>query len=122
ACLYKSTRESNSEALRLFLRAIDLDPEFSSAYGLASTCYNRRRTHGWLIDAPQEFIATERIAVRAIELGKNDPVALAHAGFILCWYDRDLNELAALMDRALQLNQNLVFTFNTAGWIHLFLG
>src|SRR5450759_283723 len=34
ASLHQGTREAISEALRLFYRAIELDPEFSSAYGM----------------------------------------------------------------------------------------
>src|SRR5262249_8198922 len=32
-------REANQEALRLTYRAIELDPNYSSAYGLAAHCY-----------------------------------------------------------------------------------
>jgi adenylate cyclase len=43
ASFYRSqtmtNREANEEALRLAHKAIELDPEFSSAYGLATMCY-----------------------------------------------------------------------------------
>ncbi len=32
-------RETNDEALRFFYKAIELDPDFASAYGTAATCY-----------------------------------------------------------------------------------
>src|SRR5712671_301380 len=32
-------RQAHEEALRLFRRAIDLDPDFASAYGRAASCY-----------------------------------------------------------------------------------
>ena len=44
------TREANDEALPLFYKAIELDPNFAAAYGLAARCYGRRKTAGWVID------------------------------------------------------------------------
>ena len=45
---HKGGREDISEALRLFLKAIELDDNFSSAYGMAAWCYVRRKVNGWL--------------------------------------------------------------------------
>lgn len=42
ASFYRYTKEANREALRLFGRAIDLDPDFAAAYGMAASCYNHR--------------------------------------------------------------------------------
>jgi TolB-like protein len=39
ASLHLRTRESNTEALRLFNRAIEIDSDFSSAYGMAAWSY-----------------------------------------------------------------------------------
>ncbi len=36
ASFYQRTKEANSEALRLFYKAIELDPDFASAYGMAA--------------------------------------------------------------------------------------
>ena len=38
------------EALRLFYRAIELDPDFAPAYGMAAWCYGRRKANGWMAD------------------------------------------------------------------------
>ena len=50
------TREANSEALRLYCKAIELDPDFASAYGRAAFCYVQRKARGWMIngDAPAD--------------------------------------------------------------------
>jgi len=40
AALHCWSREANAEALRLFYRAIELDPEFAAAYGMAARCYS----------------------------------------------------------------------------------
>jgi tetratricopeptide (TPR) repeat protein len=43
-----ASRQANDEALRLFNRAIELDPDFASAYGRAAHCYVRAKVNGWL--------------------------------------------------------------------------
>jgi tetratricopeptide (TPR) repeat protein len=49
AKLYQfASQRANEEALRLFYRAIELDPEFASAYGRAASCYARLKADGWI--------------------------------------------------------------------------
>jgi class 3 adenylate cyclase len=115
------TREGISEALRLFYRAIELDPDFASAYGMAAFCYTRRKAHGWMIDRDQDIAEMSRLARRAVELGKDDAVALCTAGFALAHaYDR--NGGAAFIDRALVLNPNLAAAWLYSGWVNVWLG
>jgi TolB-like protein len=74
--MFQWSRAANDEALALFLKAIDLDPNFASAYGLAGRCYSRRKAAGWTVDRQFETREAERLARRAIELGRDDAVAL----------------------------------------------
>jgi tetratricopeptide (TPR) repeat protein len=53
--LYSQTRESTSEALRLFHKAIELDPEFASAYAMAAFCYSQRKAFGWVTNRSQDI-------------------------------------------------------------------
>jgi hypothetical protein len=76
ASLHSWTKESNDEALRLFNKAIELDSDFASAYGMASWCYVRRKGSRWIVDRAQETAETARLARRAAELGWDDAVAL----------------------------------------------
>jgi adenylate cyclase len=55
ASLHSWTKESNDEALRLFTKAIELDPDFASAYGMASWCYVRRKGSHWIVDRVQRL-------------------------------------------------------------------
>jgi TolB-like protein len=85
ASLYQFTsREANVEALRLFNRAIELDPDFGSAYAMAADCYSQRKGSGWMMDPANEIAETARLAQRAVWLGKDDAVALATSGGRLC--------------------------------------
>ena len=122
ASLHSWTKESNDEALRLFNKAIELDSDFASAYGMASWCYVRRKGSRWIIDRAQETAEAARLARRAAELGWDDAVALAWGGFALAYVVHDVEAGAALIDRALQLNPNLAEAWHFSGWVRIYLG
>jgi TolB-like protein/class 3 adenylate cyclase/Tfp pilus assembly protein PilF len=116
------TRVTNDEALRLFGKAIEIDPEFASAHGMAAWCYIWRKLNGWVIDRTHESSEGARLARRAVELGKDDPVALSRGGHALAWFVRDLDNGAAFIDRALALNPNLSTAWNLSGWVRAYRG
>ena len=117
-----ANREANQEALQFFQRAIHLDPEFASAYARAAGCYAFARTNGWLSGSEGEMAEASRLAHRAVELGKHDANVLAESGWTLTHVVRDLDAGAALIDRALVLNPNLVEALIWGGWTKLWLG
>ena len=83
ASYYRRTREAINEALPLFYKAIEIDPDFASAYGMAAWCYGWRKINGWMTDREQEIAETARLARRAAELGPDDAVALSRGGMRL---------------------------------------
>jgi tetratricopeptide (TPR) repeat protein len=117
-----ASRQANDEALRLFNNAIQLDPEFGSAYGHAASCYVWAKTNGWISVTASDIAEVTRLAQRAIELGKDDAITLAASGWVLAYVVRDLELGAALIDRALVLNSNLAEAWNWGGWVKNFLG
>jgi TolB-like protein len=122
ASLHSWTKEGNDEALRLFNKAIELDSEFASAYGMAAWCYVRRKGGRWMIGRVQETAETARLARRAVELGWDDAVALAWGGFALAYVVHDVEVGASLIDRALLLNPNLAEAWHFSGWVRIYLG
>ena len=123
AGIHQSSREANNEALQMFYRAIELDPNFASAYGMAARCYSQRKSAGWVTDwRGQEVAETARLARRAAELGRDDAVALCMAGVALAFVVGDLDDGAALIDRALLLNPNLAWAWLFSGWVRVWLG
>jgi TolB-like protein len=122
ANFYQRSKEANSEALRLFYKAIELDPDFASAYGMAAWCYVWRKLNGWMIDRVQEIAEGERLARRAVELDKDDAVALCRGGHALAFLVGDLDGGIAFIDRALMLNPNLATGWYLSGWMRAYRG
>jgi tetratricopeptide (TPR) repeat protein len=123
AGIHLLSREGNDEALQMFYRAIELDPNFASAYGMAARCYSQRKSAGWVTEWTEQKVAeTARLARRAAELGRDDAVALCMAGVALAFVVGDLNDGVALIDRALLLNPNLAWAWLFSGWVRVWLG
>ncbi|WP_409187848.1 adenylate/guanylate cyclase domain-containing protein [Bradyrhizobium sp. RDM4] len=122
ASLHEWTRDSNTEALRLFFRANELDPSFASAYGLAAMCYVWRKVNGWIVDPTQEVAEAERLGRLAVEFGPDDAVASSGGGYALVFVAHDLNDGPAFIERALALNPNLAWALFSSGWTKAFLG
>lgn len=107
AKLHNGTQEAIEEALPLFYKAIELDPEFASAYGMAAWCHFWRKLNGWMSDRAGEIAEGVRLARLAVELGRDDAVALTRGGHALAHLAGDLDGGIALIDRARLLNPNL---------------
>jgi TolB-like protein/tetratricopeptide (TPR) repeat protein len=122
ANVHQWTSDANDEALRMFRKAIDLDPDFASAYGMAAWCYTWRAINRWTIDRAQETTEATRLARRAVDLGADDAVALERGGYALAFVAHDLGAGADLIDRALSLNPNLAWGWHSSGWLRDFLG
>jgi tetratricopeptide (TPR) repeat protein len=116
------SRQANDEALRLFKSAIELDPDFASAYARAASCYVWAKTNGWISVTANDIAEVTRLAQRAVEVGKDDAIALAAAGWALAHIVRDLELGAALIDRALVFNPNLAEAWFCGGWAKIWLG
>ena len=119
---HKAGKNDISEALRLFLKAVELDHNFSSAYGMAAWCYARRKLNGWADEGSSETLEAARLSERAVECGKDDAVALASSGIAIGYMFADFERAVSLMDRAQKLNSNLAMAWHLSGWIRCFLG
>jgi TolB-like protein/class 3 adenylate cyclase/tetratricopeptide (TPR) repeat protein len=122
AAFYRFAKPANAEALALFSRAIELDPEFASAHAMAARCYLQRKGFGWVTDRELEVGEAKRLAWRAAELGRDDPAALCNAGFTLVVVAGELEDGAALIDRALALTPNLAWVWHFSALTKAFLG
>src|SRR5262245_32890580 len=119
---HKWTSEGNEEALRCYYKAIELDPDLSTAYAAAAMCFVRRKSFGWIIDREKEIAEARRLARRAVQSGKDDATVLYQAGFALALVANELDDGAALLDRALLINPNSAWGWFLGGYAKVFLG
>jgi TolB-like protein/class 3 adenylate cyclase len=122
ANIYQGTKEANLAALQNFQRAVEIDSDFATAYGMCAYCYVWRKANGWTVNRAQETAETEQLARKAARLGADDAVALCQAGFALAFVVGALDDGAALIDRALVLNPNLATAWRFNGYARVFLG
>jgi hypothetical protein len=74
ASFYRGDREG---MLPLFNEAIERDADFASPHAMAAASLFWSKFKGWVANGSQVMSDGARLARRAIELGKDDAVALA---------------------------------------------
>jgi TolB-like protein len=109
------SREENARALQLFYQAIEKDPDFSTPYGLAASCHLFAKANDWIAAFDEQEIA--RLVDRAADLGMDDPIALCWAGHVHAYFFGDLDRALLLIDRALELDENLASAWQRRGWV-----
>ena len=122
AHVHRGTHEAIEEGLTLFRRSIELDPDFAAAHAMAAWSYFWRKVNGWTKDRAREVAEGERLARRAVELGRDDAVALTRSGHALAHLTRDLDAGIALLDRAVFLNPNLASAWFLGGFLRTWHG
>lgn len=120
--LYRWNRDGISDALALFRRASEIDPEFAPAHAMGAYCFIQRKGYGWMTDRDGETAECTRLARRAGELARNDAAVLATAGHALAAITQDIESGAVLLEEALRLNPKLGLAWYVSGWIRLMVG
>ncbi len=122
ASFHVSTRDNVDRALASFHKAVELDPDYASAYGMAAWCLFWRRVNGWTTDYARETAEGTRLARLAVDLGKNDAVALTRGGHALAHFSRDFATGIDFLDKALVLNPNLAAAWFLGGFLRVWRG
>jgi TolB-like protein/class 3 adenylate cyclase len=116
------SREASDMALRMFSMALERDPDFTLAYAQAAFCYTLRKENGWMVNREQETAQAARLAKRAVEMGRDDAVALCLGGMTLAYVVGDMEDGVAFVDRALVLDSNMAAASFAHGWLKLCQG
>ncbi|HVO03525.1 MAG TPA: adenylate/guanylate cyclase domain-containing protein [Candidatus Cybelea sp.] len=122
AATNRRTRDTCDTALQLFYNAIERDPHFALAYAEAANCYNERKMNGWMVDRDHEIGEAVHLARRAIEIGRDDAVALTYGALVLCYMLHELDDCAPYVDRAIALNSNFAMAWSASGWMKICYG
>lgn len=118
---FRTDFAGNKAALRLLYRAIELDPSYSAAYGLAARCYHLQTVFGWARPSDPQMQEGFRLARIAAEIGQNDSEALWMAGHNLAQVAGEVEFGLALIDRSLALNPNSASAWVSSCFVRTFL-
>lgn len=114
------SREDNASALDLFRAAIEKDPDFATAYGLATSCHLLGKANNWIAACDIDDIAW--LVERAASIGGDDAVALCWAGHARAYFFQDLDRALLLVDRSLEIDVNLAIAWQRSGWLRAYAG
>jgi adenylate cyclase len=110
---YRSTKEANVQARRMFERAIELDSEFAAAYAYLGHTYLLDLGMGW-DRGPHILEQAYEIGQRAIALGDSSGGGYCLVGHV--YLSKKRHEKAiALFERAIDLNSNNPMVFAGLG-------
>jgi TolB-like protein len=121
AGIRENTESSTNQALELLDRAIAADPRFSAAYGFVACAHWNHMQNAWgsIDDAKARGYEAAKLA---IELGKDDPVALTLGGYGIAYLGGRPEEGLAHIERALTINPNSVSAWRHGGTVSWMTG
>ena len=122
ASFHLLTKDAIEEAIGIFGKAIQIDPNYASACGMTALCYVRRKASRCMADEKKETSEALRLARRAVDLADDDAIALSTGGFALAYLGGHLDEGAEFIDRAMELSPNLASAMIFSGWVRILLG
>ncbi len=108
-------REEVFEALRLYERALELDPTYATALSMAASCHTVIMRYQWSDDAAAHHAATVDLIEKSVRYGSDDSLVLATAA-IANWLSghRAVGEPLAI--RSLSLNPGSSWSQMVRGW------
>jgi tetratricopeptide (TPR) repeat protein len=89
---------------------------------MAAFCYSQRKAFGWVTDRSQEIAEAAPLARRAVELTRDDALAISRAGLVLAYVVGNFDAGALLLERARVLNPNLSAVWHASGWLKVWIG
>jgi adenylate cyclase len=114
-------RENFDKARKLFILAIELDPNFAKAYAGLAFAYMFDYQNRWSDNPDASLGLAKEYAERAIE--KDPKEALAHAvAAVVATFSRDIDRALTEIDTALALNPNMAMAYNIKGGTRIYLG
>jgi adenylate cyclase len=115
------SRDKNEEAIALFQRAIDLDPNYATAYAALGGSHFEAVVSGWTEFRQEELDQAETLAQKALSLDPSTTGAYRLLAFINMYrrrYDLALGQI----DRALEINPSDADSYQMRGTILVWSG
>ena len=117
----KRDRDIFEQFMSCFRRAIELDPNYASAYAGLGMGYALDYQNHWS-DAPEKSLdQAQRLVDEAIAKDEKDAFARFVAAVVATW-KKDYERWARESDKALALNPNYALALLTRGNVHIYTG
>jgi TolB-like protein/Flp pilus assembly protein TadD len=116
------TEDGLAAALGYLKDALAIDPSYAPAMALAAYCYAGGSIQGWSHDVKADAKEGLRLALRALEHGKDDGNVLWMAAYAMRRLGQDVKRARDLAYRSLILNPNSAIAMAVAGWMEAELG
>jgi TolB-like protein len=113
---YEFTEAGLAEAIRLLARAAALDPGYAPAMALSAFCYAERAFQAWADDYKAEVAEAVRLANRAVELDPNDANVLWMSAYAIGFLGGDSARSNEIFARSLSINPNSPMALTTSCW------
>ncbi len=119
--LNPKNRERFEQSIKLFMRALELDPSYSQAYASLSLAYNLDYQNRWSDDPDNSLQLAKHYAEKAIERDPKEPFARQVASWA-AMFAKDLARAKSEVDIVLSLNPNSSGGYASLGSIHTYSG
>ena len=114
-------RDKFVQSLKLFTRALELDPNYSEAYAGLSWAYNFDYSNRWSDNPDNSLQVAKHNAELAIQKDPNEPLAHFVAS-LAAIFGKDLDGAKSEAENALSLNPNFALAYATLGTICAYSG
>ncbi|MCZ6466238.1 MAG: adenylate/guanylate cyclase domain-containing protein [Alphaproteobacteria bacterium] len=112
AHMNKLSPEETDVGLGLFLKAIEVDPNYARAYACASWFYRRQVQLRGMVLSDEDKAEGIRLAQAGLKADSTDPYVLWQAGMTVLLVEGDFDAAVLYIDRSLSINAN-----STRAWL-----
>jgi adenylate cyclase len=120
--VYGWERRDTLAALDLLGRALEHDPSYRPALGLAAYCHLQIDLYGWVEDLETNRRKGVALADQAAHAGGGDPSVLANAAIVLGYFGEDLGAAIGMIERSLARTPSFARGWMLSGWLRLMAG
>jgi adenylate cyclase len=114
--------EPTKRALVLLRQAIEWDPNFGKAMACAGYCHGVLDAIGKVEDPEANRRIALDLARRALRTAGDDAMALACVAHVLGYFNEDIKDALAILDRSIAVNPNSFWAWRWSGFAHLYNG
>jgi len=119
--MYDSRSDNHSAALGFIARALEIEPDYAEAHGVAAWCYFVKSLWEGSLPEPHRVLMLHH--AHAVQASRTDDAStLAHAAIAIALGERDFETALAMIDRAVASNPCSVHAYGHGSVINTWAG